>query len=1284
MHAGDVFADRFELDRIAGSGGMGEVWRARDRVTGADVALKLLQLEGNAARDRFAREAALLSGLTHPAIVRYVAHGSDGGGMPFLAMEWLDGEDLEQHLGRRPLDVSATLAIARRLADALATAHAAGIVHRDVKPSNVILIGGKADQAKLVDFGVARPLLADATVRSNTKTGAPVGSPGYMAPEQARGERDVGPPADVFALGCVLYECVTGRPAFAGEHLMAILAKLVLEEPQRASELAAVPPLLDDLLARMLSKDPLLRPCDGAALAEELASLGPTPSQRPPQLSLPGSLGRDEMRLVSVVIAAGEGLAHNAPTLTPEAAETDAKQNAELIAIAERHGARMIRLADRTRLAVLIGQGMATDQAARAARAALEMQRSLEKTPIAVATGRAVVQGRLPVGEAIDRGVKLVTTQATMGIRLDRLTAGLLDTRFELGGDGSGLRLLGERARTEAVRTVLGKPTPCVGRDRELATLMDLFDECLEEPIARAVVITGAPGIGKSRLRHEWIRRLRTESAAQLWTAQGDPMAAGSPFAMLGQMLRQAAGVALGEPPEVSQGKLRARIARHVPDDSQSRLAEFIGEIVRVPFPDDHSVQLRAARADAEVMGDHMIRAWLDFASAELDAGSLVLVLEDLQWGDLPTVQYVDAALRALKNKPLFVLALARSDVDRVFSKLWHERNVQTIALGELRKRASETLVRAVLGDTPDVARIVEQAAGHPLLLEELVRAAAEGRSGETPETVLAIVQARLETLPEPARRVLRAASIFGTSFWKSALVALLGGPNRADETNEWIHYLVEREVIARISDTRFAREEELVFPQALAREAAYASLLEQDRVLGHRLAAEWLEAAGERDAGTLAEHYEKGGAKPKALGWWLRAAEAALEASDLDAAIARARRGIACGAEGATLAALLAVEGEAHEWRGEHAESLACLTQVLDLVAAASAEWFEAVEQLVGACDRLGMKERVGELVGRLLKTEPQPGAECERGRAMARAAPAMIFGGRLELADELLDAVVRIADAHPEDVVLEARLGKLLGVRASQRGQRGQVLVELRRSYLAWQRAGNAKRVADAAVNLTDAWMYLGRYGEAADAAYEGIKAAERLGLVLITAWGRHNLSFALTRAGKLAEARTAASEARDAFEKMGDRRAISCSSAYLADIDRRLGDRTAAERWARAAVEAAEVHAPARAQALGILARVLLDGGNNAGALEASRAGMTIIDEVGGIEEGEAMLRLVHADALRASGDVDGAKRAIETARARVLAESKGIEDPALRSSYLENVEEHARILRYLQMK
>jgi tetratricopeptide (TPR) repeat protein len=1266
MHAGEIVADRFELESIAGTGGMGEVWRARDRSTREDVALKVLHLQGAASRERFAREATLLAELIHPAIVRYVAHGATAAGMPFLAMEWLEGENLEERLSRQPLDVRDTLAIGRHVAEALAVAHAAGVVHRDVKPSNVLLVDRRPDRAKLVDFGVARPRLADAAPRVSLGNAGPVGSPGYMAPEQARGEKDVGPPADVFALACVLYECVTGRPAFAGEHLMAILAKLVLEEPPRASEIAAVPPALDDLLARMLSKDPLLRPADGAAVAAELASLEPVSSQRRAHVSIQDAgLGREEMRLLSVVIAAGEGLSQDAPTLTPDQADLDAKHSEELAAIAGRHGAQMIRLADRTRLAVLIGQGMATDQAAHAARAALEIRRALGRTPMAVATGRAVVHGRLPVGEAIDRAAKLVALDASSGagIRIDHVTAGLLDTRFEMGGDGAGLRLLGERPRTEAVRTVLGKPTPCVGRDRELATLMDLYDECIEEPSARAVVVTGAAGIGKSRVRHEWLKRLRSESpGVEIWIAQGDPMGSGSPFAMLGSMLRQSAGVALGESAIVSQRKLRARVARHVAESEQARVSEFVGEIVRVPFPDDPSTQLQAARADAEVMSDQTLRAWLDFASAELDVRPLVLVLEDLQWGDLPTVHYIDAALRTLRNKPLFVFALARPEVDRVFSRLWGERNVQSIALGELRKRASESLVRTVLGDAVEpatMAKIVEHSGGHPLLLEELIRAAAEGRAGETPETVLAIVQARLETLPEAARRVLRAASVFGTSFWRGAIVALLGGESRASEANEWLRYLVEHEVIARISETRFAREEELVFPQALVREAAYASLLQSDR-----------------DPATLAEHYEKGGSKDRALVWWEAAAGAALEASDLDAVLARVDRAIACGASGGVLASVLALKAEAHVWRGEWALCVDALDRALAVLAPGSAEWFTSIELLVNGCDRLGLKDRVTEIVKWLSLTEPVAGAERARGRALARTAGALLFGGRPEEADAMIATTERIASQHPDDV-LEANLSKLLAIRASQLGERGRVLVELRRSYDAWARVGNAKRLADAAVNLTDAWMYLGRYEEAIAAARQGIQAAERLGLGHTTAWGRHNLSFALTRAGKLDEARDAATAARDAFEHQGDRRALSASSAYLADIERRRGDLVAAERWARAAIEAADVHAPARAQALAILAIVLLDVSID-GAVEAARAGMQIVDQVGGIEEGESALRLGHAAALRLSGDTVGSEKAIRVARDRILAESKGIDDPSLRASYLENVEENRRTL------
>ena len=214
MTPGTSIAGRFDLLELAGSGGMGSVFRARDRTDGATVAVKLLHDRSPEIRERFAREARVLASLRHPAIVRYLAHGDVPGEGRYLAMEWLEGETLAARLARGPISLAETVAVAARLADALATAHAAGVVHRDVKPENLFLEQGDTVRAKLVDFGIAR---VRETSAARTRTGAILGSPGYMAPEQARGARDVDARVDVFALGCVLFECATGKPAFGGE-----------------------------------------------------------------------------------------------------------------------------------------------------------------------------------------------------------------------------------------------------------------------------------------------------------------------------------------------------------------------------------------------------------------------------------------------------------------------------------------------------------------------------------------------------------------------------------------------------------------------------------------------------------------------------------------------------------------------------------------------------------------------------------------------------------------------------------------------------------------------------------------------------------------------------------------------------------------------------------------------------------------------------------------------------------------------------------------------------------
>ena len=247
MQPGERVDLRYEIIGEAVHGGMGTVYRARDHRTGRDVALK--SIDSSSDVERFAREVSLLATVRHPNIVEYVAHGDR-----YLVMEWVNGETLAARL-RDGIDATQAVSIGRQLAAALATLHAANIVHRDVKPSNVMMIG---DRVKLVDFGVARRAAVDARL---TGTGTPVGTAGYMAPEQIRGARDVDARADLFALGCVLYECLTGAPAFGGDNPFALRAMALLHDPPPLRIVAPeLPAALDELVGRLLSRAPELRP----------------------------------------------------------------------------------------------------------------------------------------------------------------------------------------------------------------------------------------------------------------------------------------------------------------------------------------------------------------------------------------------------------------------------------------------------------------------------------------------------------------------------------------------------------------------------------------------------------------------------------------------------------------------------------------------------------------------------------------------------------------------------------------------------------------------------------------------------------------------------------------------------------------------------------------------------------------------------------------------------------------------------------------------------------------
>ncbi|HEX7836272.1 MAG TPA: serine/threonine-protein kinase, partial [Kofleriaceae bacterium] len=303
MMPGDLLGDRFEIERSIGSGGMGTVFRAREPISDEVVAIKVLSDDRGHLAERFAREIKVLAELSHPGIVRYISHGVTSSGQRFLAMEWVDGEVLKTRLERGPLPPGEAVTLVTRVAEALGAAHAHGIVHRDLKPSNLILPGGRVDQVKILDFGIAQR----EGHTQLTRTGVMIGTPGYVAPEQARASGQIDARADVFALGCVLFQCLTGVPPFDGDTTAAILAKILFEAAPRVSELwPEVPRDLDSLVAQMLAKEPALRPSDGANLAAALAALGPlahTALEAPRErVAIPRATTVGERRLLAVVM----------------------------------------------------------------------------------------------------------------------------------------------------------------------------------------------------------------------------------------------------------------------------------------------------------------------------------------------------------------------------------------------------------------------------------------------------------------------------------------------------------------------------------------------------------------------------------------------------------------------------------------------------------------------------------------------------------------------------------------------------------------------------------------------------------------------------------------------------------------------------------------------------------------------------------------------------------------------------------------------------------------------
>jgi serine/threonine protein kinase/tetratricopeptide (TPR) repeat protein len=1253
MQPNELISSRFLLQEVVGRGGMGVVWAALDQETSQRVALKELSLVDSSARTRFAQEAWLLSQLSHPNIVRHIAHGETPDGQLYLVMEWLQGEDAAARLIRGPLSDEEARRLVEQLAAALSHAHSKGVIHRDIKPSNLFLL--KDNTLKVVDFGIAR---YSELSYDMTRTGVMIGTPGYMAPEQAsRGAKGLSASADIFAVGCILFEALTGKRAFAGENALAILSKILLHHPPRLEELG-ITSSLSGLIERMLSKEPSERPQNGSELLSLLGDLT-TPAAHKPSTH---TLTLQERRYFALLLLARPSSLTlidsdaNAPTI---ASETQSMMDVLLSRVSLFHG-KLTQLIEGSFLISFEGTGSATDLATQAARCALSL-RELTASPISLSFGRAELVKQVFVGEAIDRAASLLEG-AKQEIVIDPVAASLLESKFILQPHGEAALLLQERASPKA-RTLLGKAGPCVGRDRELTLLEATFRHCVEEDVTKTIVVVAPAGVGKSRLREEFLYRIRDEEHLLL-QCHGDALRAGSPFSLLVEALRRYFSLKTTDSQEEAQQKVLAVLQERLPGKLSSLCPLFLGELLGLRFSDKSCVELRNARNDAAMLGDLMRRYFLEWLYAERSRQPLLFLIEDLHWGDPPTVSFLESARRISSEGPLMILATARPEVQQVFGNFWDGK--EEVRLSELTKKASERLIRATLGDSLSNAtmqRMLSISGGNAFYLEELIRAVSQGKDAEFPETVLAMASARLEELSPEERRVLRAASIFGQRSSMQALSALVSEPS----LSEVLASLCEGEVFVMREEGRFAGQREYSFRHALLREAVYTTLTQQDKTLGHRLAAEWLEENQETDKRALAGHWEMGAVQEKAVLNYVRAAEQALEGNDLKGVLFCTNRAIECGASGEHLARAHWIAAEALNWQGEFQQAMESAQKAVTLCEKGEL-WFRAAGEMALAAGRMGQVQMLAALAEEASSFSWSAPLSVSQILFVTRVAAPWLFqrvgrrGESLGLLDKVLPFII------PEELELSGLAWReiLLASWDFLHSRPAAWHTRLAKAAELFERAGDQRNTC---TNLSDSAFILGVFGDVESsiaAAEKALQIAERLQTARVTAMCLSTLGASLSIAGRYAESVPYLQKAALHFREQRD---LSMHSRALITLGRtysELGDLSSAWRVLEDAPKISTT--TSEFQQATLSADLYLREGQTAKALEVLTPLMSLTFSPWIELSFGDYHRTLYVDALCRLGRRDEARAMSLDVRRRIMSFVDSVQDDHLRSCLL----------------
>ncbi len=783
----------YEIVSTLGEGGMGKVYLARDTRLGRNVALKLLPAsftcDGERVR-RFEQEARAASALNHPNILTIHEIGEEGPAR-FIATEYVEGETLRERLRRGEVPLAEALDIATQVAAALSAAHAAHVVHRDIKPENLIV---RSDgYVKVLDFGLAkraRPARAHAVADSSgfdslggafvdTSPGVVMGTVAYMSPEQARGY-EVDERADLWSLGCVLYEMVAGRQPFTGPTPSDVMAAVLQREPSPpGGQGDSAPAELERITLKALAKDREERYQTAREMLLDLrrlrqrmefeAEMGRARGGAVGDSSAPALSGArppaEQLKQVTVLFADLYGLAALGDTLDAEETGEVTRELWERVdAAVTGHGGVVESHLGGQVLALWGAAYTREDDPEQAVRAALRMQeevgefvrRSLHNAlraevarggmmRVGVNTGAVLLSaagvGSTATGATVNAAQRLAEA-APVGCVLAshdtyRHVRGVFDvSETEVpnvrGQPAPARAYVVERAKPRAFRLrtrgVEGVETRMVGRQAELARLRDALQTVVEDRELQAVTVLGEAGLGKSRLLEEFGAEVELlPGRVQVFQGRAGQWTRGLPYALLRDVLSQRFGIQDSDPPEVAREKMEGGLLEFLggAEDALMR-AHFIGHLAGLDF--SSSPHLAGVLDDAKQVRGRAFTYAAQLFRDTARAAPAVLYLEDLHWADDGSLDFVDYLWRACSDAPLLVVCFARPDLLERRSA-WGEglSPHARLSLQPLTRRESRQLVEEILRyarSVPHALRelVVSAAEGNPFYVEELIK----------------------------------------------------------------------------------------------------------------------------------------------------------------------------------------------------------------------------------------------------------------------------------------------------------------------------------------------------------------------------------------------------------------------------------------------------------------------------------------------------------------------------------------------------------------------------------